>query len=186
MKHIAISDIMTRFTVTASPDENLLECAKKMVRKKIRSLPIVNKEGELVGFLSQTDILWAFVKKPKSDLSEIKAIDISPKKIRTVKQTESIEKVIEKMNKLKFDRLPVVNKKKLVGLITVRDILGFNPGLYPELEEFAKIKEEQEKLSRIESREVLVTKDGICEECGNRDALYRHNGMLVCDSCRNF
>jgi CBS-domain-containing membrane protein len=86
----------------------------------------------------------------------------------------------------KFDRLPVVDKgKELVGIVTIKDILNFNPEYYPELEEFAEIREEQEKLNRIKRKEVAVTEDGICEECGGRDILYRFNGMLICGSCKN-
>jgi len=122
----------------------------------------------------------------KKDLKDIKAKDISARKVATVKSTEEIKEVIKKMKVKKFDRLPVVGKgKELVGIVTVKDILNFNPEFYPELEEFAKIREEQEKLNRIKRKEVAVTDDGICEECGERNILYRFNGMLVCESCKN-
>jgi len=80
---------------------------------------------------------------------------------------------------------PVVDKgKELVGIVTVKDVLNFNPEFYPELEEFAEIREEQEKLNRIKRKDVAVTADGICEECGEREMLYRFNGMLICESCK--
>ena len=90
------------------------------------------------------------------------------------------------MEKLKFDRLPVVENGKLLGLVTVRDVLGFHPELYPELEEYARIREEQEKLRRIKkAKELAGMDDGVCEEFGKRGMLYRIHGMLVCDSCRS-
>ena len=156
-----------------------------MVRGKVGSLLLVDKK-KLVGFISQKDILWALVKKSGRDLSKIKAADISPKKIVTIKPNATLTEAINRMEKLKFDRLPVVENGKLLGLVTVRDVLGFHPELYPELEEYARIREEQEKLRRIKkAKELAVMDDGVCEECGKRGMLYRIHGMLVCDSCRS-
>ncbi|MEK6847655.1 MAG: CBS domain-containing protein [Nanoarchaeota archaeon] len=184
MENTLVADVMTRYPVTAKPNESLLSCAKKMVRKTVGSLLLV-EDGKLVGFISQKDILWAMIKKPNADFSQIKAIDISPKKIITVKSNSTVKEALGKMNKTKFDRLPVVSNGKLEGMITVRDILSFHPEIYPELEEFAKIREEQEKLKRTGLEKEGVLSDGICEECGEREILYRINGMLVCESCRN-
>ena len=87
------------------------------------------------------------------------------------------------MKKLKFKKLPVIHENNLVGLITVRDILNFNPEFYPELEEFAKIREESNKLKRIKKRDQIS--EGICEECGNYDILQKFNGILICETCKN-
>lgn len=67
MEHIFVSDVMTRDPITAKSDTNLLECAKRMVRKRVGSLLLVEKK-KLVGIISEKDILWALVKKSKEDL----------------------------------------------------------------------------------------------------------------------
>ena len=87
------------------------------------------------------------------------------------------------MKKVKFERLPVIHNKKLVGMVTIRDILNFHPELYPELEEFAKIREESEKLKRI--KKAKKRKTGICEECGKFDNLQIIDGSLICEDCKN-
>ena len=185
MKKILVADVMTRNPVTAKPTENLLGCAKKMVRKKVGSILLVDGK-RLVGFLDQKDILWALIKKSKEDLSKIRAIDISPKKIAIIKPSLTLKEAIERMKKLKFDKLPVIHEKKLIGLITPKDILNFNPEFYPELEEFAQIREETKKLQRIKNAKNRdFMHQGICEECGNTDILYRVHGMLICESCKN-
>ena len=148
MKSILVSEVMTREAVTISPNANLLECAKKMVRKRVGSLLIIENK-KLLGFISQIDILWALVKKSKANLSQIKAIDISPKKIITVKPEATIREALDKMNKYKFEKLPVVKENEVVGIITVRDILSFHPEVYPELEEFARIRQVEQKLQRV-------------------------------------
>ncbi|MFC1710630.1 cyclic nucleotide-binding/CBS domain-containing protein [Nanoarchaeota archaeon] len=184
MEAILVADVMTRSPVTINPDTNLLECARKMVRKRVGSLLITDKK-KLVGFVSRRDILWALIKKSKKGLKEIKAIEISPKKIATTKPDSTIKETLSKMKKFKFDKLPVIKEKELVGIVTAKDILNFNPELYPELEEFAKIKEETKKLKRVKkAKDRRSIYEGICEECGAQDYLYRVNGMLICESCR--
>jgi predicted transcriptional regulator len=152
-----------------------------MVQKRAGSLLLVSGK-RLVGIISRKDILWALVKKSKEDLSQIRAIDISPRKIATIKPTKTIGEALKKMKKLKFERLPVIKNKELVGIITLRDILNFHPEIYPELKEYEQIQEESQKLQRYKKRKVS---DGICEECGNRDMLIEFNGMLICESCRD-
>lgn len=182
MKNILVADIMTREPVTISPDSNLFDCAKKMVKKKVGSIILADKK-KLVGFISEWDILWTLTKKSSEGLKKIKATDISPRKIAIIRPNTTINKAIEKMKKLKFERLPVVHKNKLVGVITIKDILNFHPEFYPELDEFAKVREESEKLRRIKKAE--KRREGICEECGNEGILLRVNGMLVCESCKD-
>ena len=182
MKKILVADIMTREPVIIKPDTNLLECARKMVKKKVGSLLIVDGK-KLVGFISRPDVLWALVKKSKEDLSTIRAIDISPKKIATIKPSATIQEALSKMKKLKFDRFPVLQEKRLVGMLTVKDILNFNPEYYPELDEFAQIREETQKLKRVKKSKRRVMTEGICSECGNQDLLVKENGMMICLSC---
>jgi CBS domain-containing protein len=184
MYKILVSDIMTREPIVASPDANLLECAKKMVQKKTGSLLLVDKK-RLVGLISRHDILWALIKKSKEDLSKIEARDISPKKIAVIKPSATLDDALKKMKESKFERLPVVDNNELVGIITVKDILSFNPEIYPELEEFAEIREESRKLKLVKkAKERPTLQEGVCEECGNYGPLERSKGMLVCSSCK--
>jgi len=183
MKQIAVSEVMTRDPIIVKPDTNLLECAKKMVRKRVGSLLLVSNK-KLVGFISEKDVLWALIKKSREDLSTIKAIDISPKKIATIKPSAKVDEAISKMKKFKFKKLPVIHEGELVGIITTKDILNFSPEVYPELEEFAKIREESEKIKRMKKIKKPV-REGICEECGNHDLLAKTDGVLMCDSCRS-
>ena len=89
MYKILVSDIMTRKPLVISPNANLLECAKKMVKKKTGSLLLVEKK-KLIGLISTQDILWALVKKSQKDLSSIQAKDISPKKIAVIKPSATL------------------------------------------------------------------------------------------------
>lgn len=183
MNRVLVSDIMTRQPFAVKPETNLLECAKILIKKRIGSLLLV-EDKKLVGFISTQDILWAIVKKSREDLSRIRAIDISPKKLITIKPDATLEEAVRKIKKFKFHRLPVVKNGEVLGMLTIRDILNFYPELNAQLRELESIKEESEKIKRIEgAKERVVFRDGICEECGERGPLYRINGMLVCASC---
>ena len=183
MNHVLVSDIMTRQITSVSPDTNLLECAKKMVKKRTGSLVLVENKL-LKGIITTQDILWAVVKKSKEDLSKIKASDITPRKIMAIKPEASLEEAIKKIKKFKFHRLPVVKNGEILGLISMRDILNFYPELNTQFKEVESIKEETEKMKRLEeAKERVIVRDGICEECGSRDSLYRVNGTLICAYC---
>jgi CBS domain-containing protein len=183
MSQVLVSDIMTRQVTSVSPDTNLLECARKMVKKKMGSLLLVENKL-LKGIITTQDILWAVVKKSKEDLSKIKASDITPRKIIAIKPEASIEEAVKKIKQFKFHRLPVVKNGEILGLITLKDIITFYPELNTQFRELESIKEETEKLKRLEeAKERVIVRDGICEECGERGALYRINESLVCSSC---
>ena len=183
MNRVLVSDIMTRQITSVSPDTNLLECAKKMVKQRTGSLVLVENKI-LKGSLTTQDILWAIVKKSKEDLSKIKASDITPRKIMAIKPEATLEEAIRKIQKFKFHRLPVVKNGEILGLISMRDILNFYPELNAQFKEVESIKEETEKMKRLEeAKERIIVRDGICEECGGRDSLYRVNGTLICAYC---
>jgi len=186
MKHITVADVMTRDPIKIKPERNVLECAKSMVKKKVGSLLIVDKK-RLLGIVTEYDILWALTKtKSREDLLKVRAIDISPKKIATIRPSATVEEAINKLKQVKFEKLPVIYKGELVGMVTIRDILNFHPELYPEMQQFSQIREEMEKLNRIKlARARRTLSEGICEECGNHDLRYRFNGMLICESCRD-
>jgi len=185
MEKILVSDIMTREPLTINPSASLLECAKKLVQKKTGSLLLVDKK-RLVGLISRHDILWALIKKSKEDLSKIEAKDISPKKIAVIRPSATLDEVIKKMKDSKFVKLPVIDNNEIVGIVTIKDILSFHPELYPELEEFARIKEESRKLKLVKkAKERIISREEICEICGKRAILYNFEGMLLCESCNN-
>jgi CBS domain-containing protein/DNA-directed RNA polymerase subunit RPC12/RpoP len=185
MERILVADIMTRDPITIGPGATLHDCAKMMVKKRVGSLLIAHKK-KLVGFISEKDILWAMIKKSKEDLSKILALDIAPRKIATVNPFISIKEAVKKMKKLKFDRLPVIHNGELVGIITAKDVLEFYPELYSEIDEISKIREEYRKLLRVKKAKIIPrTRDGICEECGKRDILFKVDGRLMCEECRS-
>lgn len=181
-KHIKVGEIMTRNFIHLSPKSTVLECAKTMIKKRVGSL-IIKENDEIKGIVTEKDIIWALVKTKGEKLSEVYAKDIATKKIVSIRPDATINEALEKMNKKKVRKLPVMTNKKIIGYITVKDILKFNPSLFESINELNNIKEESRKLrTSNESNEDFI--ESMCEECGNYELLSKVDGRLICSSCK--
>jgi len=175
---IQVGDLMTRNFIWVSPDTDLKKCAKTMIKKRVGSL-IIKEGDELKGILTEKDIVWAVVKKSKKDLSSILAKDLMKKKVVTIKPGADLAEALKRMKKKKVRRLPIVENKKVIGMLTTKDVFKIEPGLYELILESTKIKEESSKLKRGR----ILRRQGNCEECGEFDLLRRDDGAWVCESC---
>jgi CBS domain-containing protein len=177
---IKVGDLMTRNFIHVSPETDLRTCARTMVKKRVGSLIIKDKD-KLKGILTEKDILWAIVKKSKKGLKDIQAKDLMKRKVITIKPGADITDAMAKFKKKKIRRLPVVENGKLIGFLTTNDILRIDPGLFQTIAQTLKIREETEKLKR--SNIDAPRKQGICEECGEYDILYNDEAQWLCDVC---
>lgn len=57
-----VSEVMTRSVVTITPEATLGEAARVLGRRNLKSLPVVDLDGELVGIISRADVVGAFAK----------------------------------------------------------------------------------------------------------------------------
>ena len=158
---IKVGDLMTRNFVHVSPETNLKECARTMVKKRVGSI-IIMEDQKLKGILTEKDIIWAIVKKSKEDLKSILAKDLMKRKVITIKPGDDITNAMQRFKKKKIRRLPVVENGKLIGMLTLKDVLKIDPGLFQMIAETMKIKEETCKLNRSSIN--AKREQGICEE----------------------
>ena len=179
---VKVGDLMTRNFVHVSPDTDLKKCAQTMVKKRVGSL-IIQDNGKLKGLLTEKDIVWAIVKKSKAELKNIKVKDLMKRKVVTIRPNADITDAMQKFKKKKVKRLPVVENGKLIGFLTMKDVLKIDPGLFEMIVETFKIKEETEKLNR--SNINAPRKQAICEECGEFDLLYHDEAQWLCGTCYN-
>ena len=56
-KKLKVQDVMTTRLITVAPDTDILEATKLMKKKDIRRLPVVAKDGELIGMMTVKDML---------------------------------------------------------------------------------------------------------------------------------
>ncbi|MEM2932643.1 MAG: CBS domain-containing protein [Candidatus Pacearchaeota archaeon] len=147
---IKVGDIMTRNFVACSPDTSLIEAVKIMVKAKTGSI-VVRTKNKLEGIITERDVLNIVAKK--HSLEGLKAKDVMAKKLVTISPAKDVYDALLLMRKKYKRRLPVVEGKALVGIITVRDIIKIFPSLFDVWAEAIRVKEESEKLKKIGKEE---------------------------------
>ncbi|MFA5992830.1 MAG: CBS domain-containing protein [Candidatus Pacearchaeota archaeon] len=180
---IRVGDVMTRNFVYVSPETSILDCAKKMAKSRVGSL--VLKEGDqLKGLITEKDIIWALTKKG-GEIDKIQAKDVATSKAHIIHPEATISEALDKMNKKKLRRMPVVTNNRLIGYVTLKDLVKFMPTIFQETREFEKIREEGEKIQRSKSAMSGIFNEAPCEECGNYDLLSKIDGRYLCEACRD-
>ena len=114
VKHIMSTDI---FTVNEKDSIELVGSIMKW--KNINHVPVINDDKELVGLISSSDIN-PLKNKTIEEREAVKTIMTT--KLHTVDQYEELITAKKIMNEYTINSLPVVNNKKLIGIITSKDI----------------------------------------------------------------
>jgi len=110
---------MVRKLITIPPQTNILNALKVMRDNSIRHLPVVDG-GNLVGFVTEGDLRQASL---LSMVDKVSIEDVMIKNPVTIAPDASIEEAAKLIYSHKIGGLPVVKGKKLVGIITIVDIL---------------------------------------------------------------
>src|SRR5215471_18233722 len=138
-----VKDVMTPNVICIGADEPVLKAARLMLQNRISGLPVVDKEGELVGMVTEGDFLrrgelgtqrqrprWLefllgpgplaaeYVRSSGQKVGEIMTIE--PK---TVTPDTPLDEVVRLMERHRIKRLPVVQDGKLVGIVSRANLL---------------------------------------------------------------
>jgi CBS domain-containing protein len=139
-------DIMTSDPITVKPETEIHEAARLLLEKNINGVPVVNDHGELMGIICQSDLVAMQRKIPLPSiftlfdslvpLSSTSRMEKEIKKIAATRVEEamtrdpvsvepgtSLEELAEIMVIKKFHTLPVVQNRKLVGVVGKADVL---------------------------------------------------------------
>lgn len=126
---------MTKKVISVSPEASLQEAIELMRKNSIRHLPVVQNE-ELVGWVSEADIRGAYL---ASLIEDVRIKDIMIKDPITIGPDDTLEEAAKILYRHGIGGLPVVEGKKVVGVITVTDILGAFIELMGFLKESSRI-----------------------------------------------
>jgi len=103
--------------ITMTPDQTLADALNLMARHKISGIPITEKDGRLVGILTNRDV--RFAENPKQPVSELMTKD----NLVTVGPGVTQEEARRQLHQRRIEKLLVVDEKqRCIGLITVKDI----------------------------------------------------------------
>ena len=131
-QRVPVSQIMTKELVTLNPTQSLYDAEKLFNKHSIRHIPVV--EGERVtGVISRSDLLrisYADINENEETVDSIvyDAYTIPQVMTRipvTVESDTTIKEVAEILSKQSFHSIPVVDKGKLVGIVTTTDLIKY-------------------------------------------------------------
>lgn len=125
-----VRDRMSKHPITVTADVHIDEALKIMRDNKVRRLPVVDRNGRLVGIVSEMDLLYASP-SPATSLSvyeihyliaRITVQDVMTKEVISIEEDTPLEEAAWIMVDNKIGGLPVVRDGKLVGIITETDL----------------------------------------------------------------
>ena len=175
---IRVLDAMTRKPITVDPDRTLDECARIMTKNAIGNLLVVDKskKDRLLGILTEKDFVTKVIARGINP-SKFKAKDIMETKLKVIEPEADIYDALIRMRQRKVRRLPVVEKGRLIGLLTDKDVLRIEPQLFDLMVEKFMVKE------LFRKKKLTSYMEGDCEICGNYAQLYELGDQLICEGC---
>lgn len=175
---ILVKEIMSKPAVTIQHNKTAKAAAQLMKKKRIGFL-VVTKRGKAVGILSDADLINKIIVKGTSP-QKTKAKDLMSKPLITISPEKDVMEAVKKIKKNNIHRMPVVDKGKVVGVLSLTDIARSSPDMYYLLEYRQEMKQHP-----ITIREEITS--GICDSCGNyTEHLKKYiDGRWICETCQD-
>jgi CBS domain-containing protein len=115
-------DVMKTEVVTITPSAPITDAALSMREEDIGALVVVNDRGNPIGILTDRDIVVSVVADSKNPV-EISVEDVMTKQLISVQEDASIFEILKILAKNNIRRVPVMRKGKLVGIVSVDDLI---------------------------------------------------------------
>ncbi|GBC59523.1 membrane protein [Desulfonema ishimotonii] len=143
---LKVKDIMTKDVITVSPETEIVQATRLLLEKRINGVPVIDKDGKLVGILCQSDLIAQQKKLPlpsfftfldgfipltsmkqlERQIQKVAAITVvqamTPNPVSVTPET-SLSSVAVLMVDKNFHTLPVVEAGRLVGIVGKEDVL---------------------------------------------------------------
>ncbi len=118
---IQIEGIMNKEPITVGPEIDLPKATREIIKHGVRQLPVVDGP-ELLGIVSSVDLLNGFVRHKYKPAAK-KISDVMSTKVVHCRPDDELSHVWNSMLASGFAGMPVVDNKKVVGMITRMDII---------------------------------------------------------------
>jgi CBS domain-containing protein len=176
---VKVGELKTENPVSMDSEENVMQAARLMNEKGIASV-LVRRKGELVGIITDRDIITRVVSKGL-DVEKIRVAEVMSSPLITIEDDASVDDAAKKMAEHGIRRLAVEKDNRKVGIISESDIIRVDPELHFLIRERSKL---EARMSQNEPK--LVTLAGFCEECGNYSPRLRKvDGQWLDEDCRD-
>ena len=129
MKTKKVSEIMTQGVVSVKPDMRLTEAIKVMLEHNVSAVPVVDAQQDLIGIVTEYDIMnFAF----SGHAAETTVAEVMIRDVVTFTPDTDVETLVNFCAKRRMHRMPIVEGKKVVGMVSRRDVLREIDRLYSE------------------------------------------------------
>lgn len=115
-------DIMTKRVISVKTDTPIYDALKLIASYGISGLPVVEDDMTLVGIVSEKDVLSLFY---NNDDDEITVDDFMTQPPIFFDENESILDICDFLRKNIFRRVPITSEGKLIGIISIRDVIEY-------------------------------------------------------------
>jgi len=107
--------------ICIEPTADLAAAAKLLSTHRIGVLVVHDTDGRLVGILSERDVVRAMAENGTTVL-RVPVWEVMTRSVCTCDVNDSISDVIDRMMKGKFRHMPVLDKDRLAGLVSIGDV----------------------------------------------------------------
>lgn len=123
-QHILVKDAMSHDTYTLQASVSVEEAAALMQQHQLPGAPVVNERQELVGFVSEHDLLRQLLEASYHSSSKASVMDVMQTQVLSVKPDDSIIELGQQMAQLDKPKIyPVIANGKVEGVITRGQLL---------------------------------------------------------------
>ncbi len=111
-----------REVVTVASEATLSEAARLMARRHIGAVVVRGHDGMIAGILSERDVVRAIAEESVAALAKTVGSRMT-RTVTTCEEVDSVEDLMETMTHGRFRHVPVVNGDRLVGIISIGDVV---------------------------------------------------------------
>jgi CBS domain-containing protein len=145
---LQVEDVMVEEVVTTEEDTTVMQAVKIMNKLEIGCLIVVRK-GKPAGILTERDLLRRVLAKSKNPKKTLVS-EVMTKPLVFGKPHMEVEEAVKLMFKMKIKKLPVVGKNgQLAGLITLTDLVRFQPQMISIIKKLSVTEEAPKRLRKV-------------------------------------
>ncbi|WP_296763151.1 CBS domain-containing protein [Sediminimonas sp.] len=108
--------------VTVKPDDAIADVAQILAERRIGGVVVSTDGSDIVGILSERDIVRSLALRGAVCLSE-RAADMMTRNPTCCHRDDSAHDVLQRMTDGRFRHMPVVDEDRLVGIVTIGDVV---------------------------------------------------------------
>jgi CBS domain-containing protein len=108
--------------VTTEPSVDLAAAAKVLAERRIGAIVVLGADHRIVGILSERDIVQALAQHGPTALHKTVS-QFMTRDVKTCSENDTIESLMGRMTAGKFRHMPVVDQGKLVGIVSIGDVV---------------------------------------------------------------